>query len=764
MPEHPRATLLGQLRQLPPGTKLTTRWTAAELAALADEQAAALRCQDVTRGEAVALAMRNGDGWVLAFLALLGAGARPLLLAPETPEPERARLLGVAGGGRSLPAEATRADDGLTLVGEPAAGHGEPGVLLATSGSTGEPKLVSRTESSLIAEGARYRELLGLGPADRVLLPLPLSHAYALGWLAASLISGAEVQALQPTALHAIADDLRERATIVALVPTMARLLAARQLQRNAKAPAPHLKIAMVGAGAVDGTLDAMFSQAFGLATSRNYGSTETGAVFAGLAPLPPLCVGQPMPGVGYRIVDDAGLLCAPGAPGSLQVKLGSDQGWHDMSDIAEASQDGVTILGRRSAGLRRAGQWVAPLEVEAVLREHDEVRDAHVWSRAGRFGGEDVLVADVEVADPRGLSAADLATFARHRLAPHKVPQEIRIHRRLIRTPAGKVAAPRRYRLADSETLLRASRAYRISELLFALSDLGALPLLADGADVDDLARSLGVPGPEMDWLLSVASGLKLVEPDGGDPAAPGLPGQPAGPVADALPFLELEAELSRSWVTRIAITEAAKAGLDRRPFERAAVDDRLALAYSRAMHDAAAAQRTRLAVRLSRHLRRHRVVEVSAGPGRYLGQLLADGQTSTGHLVRLGKLAGDVDHEVAAGGAAGRIVVDDDPPSKDFDLCVVANGIHGPAPGDDLRWLLDLVRPGGAVLIDDVFLPPDGGAGSELGLDWLTHGGIAWPHVSELTDALAAAGLDICVNKKLGSTGCHLILAVQG
>jgi len=161
---------------------------------------------------------------------------------------------------------------------------------------------------------------------------------------------------------------------------------------------------------------------------------------------------------------------------------------------------------------------------------------------------------------------------------------------------------------------------------------------------------------------------------------------------------------------------------------------------------------------------LRPKRVVEISAGPGRYLSALLAAGEISSGHLVRLGRLAGGVAPEVTAAVERGQVVVADDPPAKDFDLCVIANGIHGPAPGDDLGWLLDLIRPGGAVLIDDVFLPPDGGPGSEIGLDWLTHGGITWPRASELTDALVAAGYDIAVDKRLGSTGCHLILAAEG
>lgn len=729
-------TLLDRVRSLPPGTRLTTDWTSGQLCDRAEEQAAALRRNGTKPGEAVCLPLPNGDGWILALLALLTAGARPLLVAPETTESERTRLLGLAG-------------------------DGEAGVLIPTSGSTGEPKLVARSESSLIAEGVRYHELLGLDPQCHVLLPIPLSHAYALGWLAGTLITGAQVRALQPTALNAIAADLAERATHLALVPTTARLLAARQLRRGgaaAQAPAPHVRIAMIGAGPVDDNLEDSFRRAFGVATARNYGSTETGAVFAGIPPLPPFCVGRPMPGVEYRIVDDADAACPVGVSGSLQIRFSGDQAWHDMADIAREGEDGVVILGRKSSGIRRGGQWVAPLEVEAVLREHDAVRDSRVWSKPGRFRDEDVLVADVEVADPGSVRSADLMAFARQRLAIHKVPQEIGVFRRLPRTAAGKITAPRRYRLADSQALLRASRAYRISELLFSLLEMGALPLLAEGANTDELARELGVPATELDWLLAVACWLGLVDVDPG-PLARADQAAPA-----ALPFIELEAELSASWVTRKAIIESVRSGLRHRPFDKAILGDQLQMLYRRAMHDEAAVQRAKLALRLARPPWPERVVEVSAGPGRYLKQLLTGEQLSYGFLVQIGRLAGPVSPALRAGTERGQLTVGDDPPAGDFDLCVIDNGIHGPHPGDDLGWLLSLIKPGGAVLIDDVFLPLAGGQGSELGLDWLTHGGIAWPHAEELIDGLVAAGQDISMHKKLGSTGCHLILARQG
>jgi long-chain acyl-CoA synthetase len=756
------ATLADCVRSQPAGRPAVGGWTAGELTAGVAELARALLAAGVGNGEAIGLPLPNGEQWVRAFLALLVVRARPLPMTPETPAAERDRLLALAAGGRWL--EAAGDPGNITLGGTPGQPGGPPGVLLPTSGTTGQPTLVLRSEASWLAEGERYRAALGLDGGGRLLVPAPLSHAYALGWLAAALLTGTHLCAVQPTALNAIARELADGATMLVLVPSLARLLVARELRRGTPSPAPALRIPMVGAGPVDDALETSFRKAFGVGTGRNYGSTETGALFCAEPGLPPLCVGQPMPGVEYRILDDSGLPCPPGTQGSLHVRVHPDDAWRDMKDLAVTEPAGIRILGRRATAIRRAGQWIAPLEVESVLREHPGVRDAHVWSRRGRFEDEDVLVADVEAADPRQLRDSDLAAFARERLIPAKVPQEIRIQRQLARTPSGKVKIARRYRLAAPDALLAAARAYKVSELLFALADLGALPLLACGCDASELAARLGLQPAEADWMLAMASGLGLARAEDDSPPPGGASQAAGGDSVDIMPFIELEALLSRTWTIRSELASAVRLGMGRRPFEAASLDQALVAAYSRAMHDRAAQQRTGLALRLTRQLSRRRVVEVTAGPGRYLSRLLADDPATTGCLVQLGRLAGPPAEAVGVAVTAGRADITGSPPAGEFDLCVVANGIHGPHPGDDLAWLLAMPRRGGAILIDDVFLPDEGGQGAELGLDWLTHGGIAWPHARELCASLASAGWEVTLNRRLGSSHCHLILATEG
>jgi long-chain acyl-CoA synthetase len=730
-------SLLVRLRLLPASARVTPERNAGQLC---DEVVAVATTLRVRPGEPVGYRLENGERWIVGFLGLLHAGATPLLIAPDAPPKEVERLLASAGAGRELVF-----DGRFRLAGDPGT-TGDPGVLIATSGTTGEPKLVLRDEQSLIAEGERYREAAALDGADRLVLPLPLTHAYALGWLAAALVTGTQVVPLPPTSLSAVTAALADGATILALVPTLARLLAMRA--RRKPVDAPKLRLAMVGAGAVDEQLEKDFQAAFGCSTGRNYGSTETGALFAGLADLPPRCVGHPMAGVRFRIRDGESP-CATGQMGLLEVNTGED--WRETGDLAVEDERGrVTLLGRRHGAVRKGGRWVAPAEVESVLREHPQVRDVHVRAQRGRFADEDSLVADVVV---NSVVAEDqLLEFARARLSAHKVPERIYLRRDLERTATGKVThRDRRYRLAGSAEAIGAMRAYRRSELLFALAELGALPALAGGAEADQLADELGLPAETVHWLLDIAADTGLLVRAENDEKTE------LGVGFDEL--LGLEKELSRTWLTRDAIVDAVRTGLDRRPYETADLGEALPEAYRAAMHGPHTAGRTALGLRLLGKKTRGRVLEVTAGPGRYLAALAERRDDLDGcHLTQVGRLAGPVRPELD-----GRVTVDREPPAGVFDAVVVANAVHGPGPSADPAWLLERLAPGGVLLVDDLFLPSGGGPGAELGLDWLTHGGTAWARWEQWLAGLAAAGGKAVRTVRLTPPECCLIVAKE-
>ncbi|GAA3966959.1 hypothetical protein GCM10023085_56760 [Actinomadura viridis] len=743
----------------------------AEAAAGTDaELAAALRAARVGPGEPIALVGENGPRWLAAYWTLLAAGAAPLLADAAAPDAEVRRLLETAGGTRTL-----RVGGEAALTGEPPspepsarapssgpgpspscgpapspsggaspAADGGGKVLIPTSGSTGVPKLVSRSRASLDAEGRRHARWAALTPADVIALPLPLWHAYALGWAHAAAVAGAALHPAPPAALGRCAELINAGATVLPLVPATARLLAARA--PRSIAPGHRLRLIMVGAGPVTAELDRRFTEVLGLGLARNYGSTETGALFSGAPGAPAGVVGWPLEGVEYRIDQ-----------GELHVRVDGG-GWRAMGDLVEEGPGGVRVIGRRTRAVRRGDRWVAPDEVEQVLRRHGSVVEARV--SAGPAG---TLVADVVTTRAAAGPAGALRDHAAAELAPSKVPDRILPVGDVARTAVGKPAAARPL-TPDTGALAEAAQAYKRSELLFALDRLGLLERLARSpATPEAAAAELGLDRGACQELLGAAEAAGLLRPAGtgtapdapGEPGAHGPPGDPGSADGDPAPagldesvaaLIALEERLARTWVTRDALADVARNGIAGRRFDRTPPDPEAAAAYRNAMHSPAAWRRSRLGLGLARQRPGHRLLEITSGPGRYARS--ARGAATT--LLRVGALAG--------------ADADPDPPRGEFDLVVVCNAVHLPGPGSDLETLARLLAPGGTLLIDDVFLDAPGGPPPAIRLDWLTHGGCWWPTEAGLAAGLARAGLTPGRTVHAGSPAATLALAHAG
>ena len=71
--------------------------------------------------------------------------------------------------------------------------HPDLALLLATSGSTGSPKLVRLTFANLTANARSIARYLDIGPAERAITSLPLNYSFGLSIVNSHLISGASL-------------------------------------------------------------------------------------------------------------------------------------------------------------------------------------------------------------------------------------------------------------------------------------------------------------------------------------------------------------------------------------------------------------------------------------------------------------------------------------------------------------------------------------------------------------------------------------------
>jgi O-succinylbenzoic acid--CoA ligase len=99
-----------------------------------------------------------------------------------------------------------------------------------------------------------------------------------------------------------------------------------------------------------------------------------------------------------------------------------------------------LSIVGRKSDTIVSGGENVAPTEVEAVLMEHPGVADAAVFGRPDTDWGEAVVARVVLREGKEEVSAEELRSFVRARIAAFKVPKQVEFADTLPRTPSGKL------------------------------------------------------------------------------------------------------------------------------------------------------------------------------------------------------------------------------------------------------------------------------------------------------------------------------------
>jgi acyl-coenzyme A synthetase/AMP-(fatty) acid ligase len=182
---------------------------------------------------------------------------------------------------------------------------------------------------------------------------------------------------------------------------------------------------------------------------------TETGAGAVVIANREPrhvgtACFGVPEPEVEVRIVDDAGTDVPVGAPGELLVRSAGSRprrgffreylkdeaatadawagGWFHTGDVVRADEQGhLYFVDRRKNVIRRSGENIAAVEVEAVLRQHPLVANVGVAPVPDLLRGDEVAACVVPVRDltpgETAHAAQELVAHCLQRLAYYKAP-----------------------------------------------------------------------------------------------------------------------------------------------------------------------------------------------------------------------------------------------------------------------------------------------------------------------------------------------------
>ena len=469
-------------------------YTFSEFDKWADQLANGLAKRGVTKGDTVALYMKNNVETLESFIGIMKLGALPVpvnhrfkgdevtyVLAdsdtevclldsfgaetitgihddPDTPVDH---YISVAD---DPPAYAEHYDDVLAAASddrvEIVPDRADEAGIMYTSGTTGKPKGCVYTHDNLaqiIQDGAYERD--NLEPGNRHLISTPLFHVGAfIPFLNNFFVAGTTIviDGFDPERTMEVFEEEQVNSTY--LVPTQTRMLL--DLDDFASYDVSSLTDYSTGAAPVGAELKQETIDRFDCTVTESFGQTEALALL-----LPPEkviekaeSVGRPTLNLETKVVDpdtweelpagEVGLIAYKG-PAVIEryhnlpektAEVFDDEGWFVSGDLVRRDEDGFFyFVGRSDDMIISGGENVHPAEIEDVLHGHPDVSAVAVLGVPDDTWGERVK-ACVVLDEGVTLTEDEVVAYVAERLADYKKPREVEFYDELPRNPTGKV------------------------------------------------------------------------------------------------------------------------------------------------------------------------------------------------------------------------------------------------------------------------------------------------------------------------------------
>ncbi|MGI9351019.1 MAG: AMP-binding protein [Rhizobiaceae bacterium] len=445
--------------------------------------ASVIREQGVNPGEPVAYAFANSSDAALAILGLLYGGFLATAINLVAGENNIAYVLEHSGsklvladdgGEQLLNPIVARMPNAPDLIGLSELMQTRPknrlanlqfhadedGLLMYTSGTTGQPKGVILTQSNLLAGGTNTMTAHQLSTSDRGLCVLPLYHinAFCVS-LMASLVSGSGLVIPSRFSASSFWDTIADHeCSWFSVVPTQISYLLHNK--NNDASRCKKLRFGRSASAPLSPDMHATFEKRFDVPIIETMGLTETAAQILA-NPLPPGSrkIGSPGTAFGNEVIiaDDFQKEVSAGLEGEILVrgpnvlrcylrneKATSDaitkDGWLRTGDLGRMDEDGyVFVTGRLKELIIKGGENIAPREVDEALYSHPDVIEAAAFAVPCENYGQRIE-AGVKLKPGSGTKGDDLVEVCREKIGAFKAPDCIHILPDLPKGPSGKI------------------------------------------------------------------------------------------------------------------------------------------------------------------------------------------------------------------------------------------------------------------------------------------------------------------------------------
>ncbi len=446
--------------------------------------------------ERIAFLVAPGFAWVAVLWGIWRAGGIAVPLPLNSPETELAYIvddtqaaaliadsanapaLAPIAQSHSIPLHAIEDLAKKSTAKLPHIAQDRRAMILYTSGTTSRPKGVVTTHANIAAQITSLIEAWEWSEEDRIVLFLPLHHVHGIiNVVSCALWAGAVCEMLPRFDANVVWERIASgQPTLLMAVPTIyVRLIAAWEAaspERRAmlSEKAAQLRLMVSGSAALPVSTLERWREITGHTLLERYGMTEIGMALSNpyRGERVPGSVGVPLPSVDVRLANDRGDEVAAGTAGEIEVRgpcvfteyWGKSDatrdafrdGWFRTGDTAVVENGVYRILGRTNIDiLKTGGHKVSALEIEETLREHPEVAECAVVGVPDDEWGERVAAALV-LRSSGELELEALRSWAKERLANHKIPTRLLVLEALPRNAMGKVTKPAVKALFENE------------------------------------------------------------------------------------------------------------------------------------------------------------------------------------------------------------------------------------------------------------------------------------------------------------------------
>ena len=292
-------------------------------------------------------------------------------------------------------------------------------LVIASSGSTGSPKGIIHTHSSLLAGAQASASRLQLTSDDHWLVCIPVSHVGGFSVISRALHIGAALTLLPAFDVAAVQEAAKNGATHTSLVATALSRIDTSLFRT----------ILLGGSSAPDNLPSNVIA---------TYGMTETGGGV--------VYNGQPLDNVEIKIVDGEIFLRCPMLMRAYRddQTISMQNGWYATGDIGEINNNGkLSVHGRQTDLIITGGENVWPSVVENSLASHPIVKQVVVRGMPDTTWGQRVVayvVLNDAAQTPEVKLLSDLREHVKQTLPAFCAPQQIVVLAEIPRTSLGKV------------------------------------------------------------------------------------------------------------------------------------------------------------------------------------------------------------------------------------------------------------------------------------------------------------------------------------